>query len=147
MASRAADAALDGTDGNAADAGCLFIGEAGSADEHQGFALRQPAVAPRGQARDFSDIATDLAARTGLTARYVAAINKGAAGVLLKNAHADFSLPTDRVPELDVIWDAVCRAASAEVTDGREIPVPDGRGELQDRPVGRSDYSAWAPRD
>lgn len=33
------------------------------------------------------------------------------------------------------------------VTDGREIPVPDGRGELQDRPVGRSDYSAWAPRD
>ncbi|WBY03218.1 molybdopterin-dependent oxidoreductase [Ramlibacter tataouinensis] len=89
--------------------------------EHQGFALRQPAVAPRGQARDFTDIATELAARTGLTDRYVAAINKGAAGVPLKNPHGDFSLPADRVPELEVIWDAVCRAASAELTEGREI--------------------------
>jgi phenylacetyl-CoA:acceptor oxidoreductase len=29
--------------------------------DHEGFALRQPAVAPRGQARDFTDIATELA--------------------------------------------------------------------------------------
>src|SRR5262245_22801111 len=39
MASRAAHPALDGADGDAADAGCLLIGEAGSADEHQGLAL------------------------------------------------------------------------------------------------------------
>ena len=35
--------------------------------DHEGFALRQPAIAPRGQARDFTDIATDLAARCGFS--------------------------------------------------------------------------------
>ena len=34
--------------------------------DHQGFALRQPVVAPRGEARDFTEIATELARRTGL---------------------------------------------------------------------------------
>lgn len=84
--------------------------------QHEGFALRQPAVEPRGQARDLTDVATELAARTGLTARYVAAINKGACGVPL----AGHGLPTDRSPTREQIWDAVCRAASAEVSGGRE---------------------------
>ena len=35
--------------------------------DHEGFALRQPVVAAQGEARDFTDIATELAARTGLT--------------------------------------------------------------------------------
>ena len=52
--------------------------------DHQGFALRQPVVAARGEARDFTEIASELAQRTGLTANYVAAINKGAGGVPLK---------------------------------------------------------------
>ncbi len=60
--------------------------------DHQGFALRQPAVAPHGQARDFTDIATELAHRTGLSEKYYAAINKGAGGVPLKSEHGDFSL-------------------------------------------------------
>jgi phenylacetyl-CoA:acceptor oxidoreductase len=88
--------------------------------QHEGFALRQPAVAPRGQARDMSDVASELAERTGLTAKYVAAINKGACGVALAHEHGDQSLPTDRPPTREAIWDAVCRAASAEVSDGRE---------------------------
>ncbi|HEX5632679.1 MAG TPA: molybdopterin-dependent oxidoreductase, partial [Gemmatimonadales bacterium] len=86
--------------------------------DHEGFALRQPAVAPRGDARDFTDIATELAARTGLTAAYNAAINKGAAGVPLTSAHADHSLALDARHDRETIWDAVCRAASAELTDG-----------------------------
>jgi len=88
--------------------------------DHEGFALRQPVVEPRGETRDFTDIATELAARTGLTAGYNAAINKGAAGVPLKGAHADHSLPLDRRHDREAIWDAVCRAASAELTDGAE---------------------------
>jgi phenylacetyl-CoA:acceptor oxidoreductase len=87
---------------------------------HQGFALRQPVVAAHGAARDFTDIATELAQRTGLTAKYVAAINKGAGGVPLKNAHGDFSLDTGEVHSCEKIWDAVCRAASAEVTEGAQ---------------------------
>jgi phenylacetyl-CoA:acceptor oxidoreductase len=88
---------------------------------HQGFALRQPALAPRGEARDFTDIATELARRTGLLGKYNASINKGAAGVPLKNAHGDFSLDLECAHTRETIWDAVCRAASAELTDGAEI--------------------------
>jgi phenylacetyl-CoA:acceptor oxidoreductase len=88
--------------------------------DHEGFALRQPAVAPRGEARDFTDIATELASRTGLTSGYNAAINKGAAGIPLRGEHADNSLALDRSHSRDAIWDAVCRAASAELSDGAE---------------------------
>ncbi|UCE31335.1 MAG: molybdopterin-dependent oxidoreductase, partial [Burkholderiales bacterium] len=89
--------------------------------EHEGFALRQPAIAVRGQARDFTDIAGELAERTGLTEPYMAAINHGACGVALAGAQGDFSLPTDRIPEREAIWDAVCRAASSEVSKGTEV--------------------------
>ena len=85
-----------------------------------GFALRQPVVATRGEARDFSAIATDLAQRTGLLDKYNASINKGAAGVPLKGAHWDVSLAPEKAHTPEVIWEAVCRAASAELTDGRE---------------------------
>ncbi len=84
--------------------------------DHEGFALRQPAVAARGEARDFTDIATELAARTGLLEKYYASINKGALGVSLKQ----FSLEEKSFVTAETIWDRVCRAASAELTDGRE---------------------------
>jgi len=80
--------------------------------DHEGFALRQPAIAPRGAARDFTDIATDLAARCGLTEKYNASINKGALGVPLK----DFSIAENAIPKSAEIWDRVCRAASTELT-------------------------------
>ena len=86
--------------------------------DHQGYALRQPVVATQGQARDFTDIATELARRTGLAEKYVAAINKGAGGVPLKGEHGDFSLDPQRSHSREEIWDAVCRAASAELSDG-----------------------------
>jgi len=110
--------------------------------DHQGFALRQPVVAPRGEARDFTEVATELAARTGLTDKYVASINKGAAGVPLKNPHGDFSLPTGQVPGREAIWDAVCRAASAELTGGAETHGLDWWKEkgLATRPFPRSEW-------
>ena len=79
--------------------------------QHEGFALRQPAIAPRAEARDFTDIATDLAARCGLTEKYNASINKGALGVPLK----DFSIPEKAILKTEQIWDAVCKAASTEL--------------------------------
>jgi phenylacetyl-CoA:acceptor oxidoreductase len=89
--------------------------------DHQGFALRQPVVDAAGEARDMTDVATELAKRTGLLDKYNAAINRGAAGVPLANAHGDFSLPVDAAHSRDAIWDAVCKAASAELSGGREI--------------------------
>ncbi|HVL58834.1 MAG TPA: molybdopterin-dependent oxidoreductase, partial [Burkholderiaceae bacterium] len=84
----------------------------------QGFALRQPAVAPRGESRDFTDIATELARRCGLLAKYNASINRGAAGVPLKTGTYDYALDPHRAHGRERIWDAVCRAASHELTDG-----------------------------
>ncbi len=88
--------------------------------KHEGYALRQPVVAPQADARDFTDIATELARRTGLLERYHASINRGAAGVALKGDKWDFSLEPARTYSRDEIWDAVCRAASAELTGGAE---------------------------
>lgn len=110
--------------------------------QHEGFALRQPAVAARGQARDFTEVASELAERTGLTAKYVAAINKGACGMPLKQEHGDRSLPTDRAPTREAVWDAVCRAASLEVSEGRDEQGLDWWREhgLMTRPFSQS---AW----
>jgi phenylacetyl-CoA:acceptor oxidoreductase len=84
--------------------------------DHEGFALRQPAIAPRGGARDFTDIATALAERTGLLEPYNAAINKGTLGVPLR----DFALEVSQPHGVEEIWDAVCKAASRELTNGAE---------------------------
>jgi phenylacetyl-CoA:acceptor oxidoreductase len=84
--------------------------------DHEGFALRQPVAPPRGAARDFTDIATALAERTGLLEKYHAAINKGALGIALGTHALDAASP-HRAEE---IWDAVCKAASAELTGGAE---------------------------
>jgi phenylacetyl-CoA:acceptor oxidoreductase len=89
--------------------------------DHEGFALRQPIVAPRGQARDFTDICTELAERCGILEKYNAAINRGTCGVALKSAHGDFSLDPTRSHGRDAIWDAACKAASAQLTEGREV--------------------------
>jgi phenylacetyl-CoA:acceptor oxidoreductase len=110
--------------------------------DQEGFALRQPAVAARGQARDFTDIATELAWRTGLIEPYNAAINRGAAGVPLKTARYDFSLAPAARHGKDEIWDAVCRAASAEVTDGAASDGLDWYKEhgFRTRPFPRRDW-------
>ena len=88
--------------------------------EHQGFALRDPASEPMGEARDFTWIATQLAKGTGLLEKYNAAINKGAAGVRLFGEHFDHSLDVEQEHSVEQVWDAVCKAASAELTDGTE---------------------------
>jgi phenylacetyl-CoA:acceptor oxidoreductase len=88
--------------------------------DYQGFALRDPAVSPQGETRDFTWIATELAKRTGLLAEYNSAINKGAAGVKLSGPNYDFSLDPAKQHDVERIWDATCRAASAELTDGVE---------------------------
>ena len=87
----------------------------------RGVLLRQPAVAPRGDSRDFSWIATELARRSGLLTEYVERINRGAALLPLKGEGWDFSLPADRAPAVDAIWDAVCKAATAELSGGAEV--------------------------
>lgn len=88
--------------------------------EHQGFALRDPAAKPMGEARDFTWIATQLAKGTGLLAKYNEGINKGAAGVRFFGDGYDFSLDPEVEHSVEEIWDHACKAASAELTGGAE---------------------------
>jgi phenylacetyl-CoA:acceptor oxidoreductase len=105
----------------------------------EGVALRQPAVEPQGDNRDFTDIATELAARTGLLDRYNQAIGKGAAGVPLRGEGYDFSLDPETKYPAEEIWDRVCQAASAELTDGAETQGLDWYREhgFRTRPISR----------
>lgn len=89
--------------------------------KHEGWAIRQPAVEPAVDCRDMTDIATELARRSGLLEAYNAAINRGAAGVKLKTDAYDYSLDVTREHGRDLIWDAVCRAASHGLSDGQEV--------------------------
>ena len=108
------------------------IGGTGSAEQfwrHQGWALRQPAVAPAGECRDMSDIATELARRTGLLKRYNEAINRGAAGMALRGEGFDYALDPETAHDSRTIWNAVARAASHEVSGGSEVRDLDWFGE------------------
>ncbi len=110
--------------------------------DREGFALRQPAVEARGQARDFTDIATELARRVGLLEKYNASINHGAAGAPLAGRDWDFSLDTSVEHSREEIWDAVCRAASAEISEGRQVHGLDWFSEhgLMTRPFAKTDW-------
>ncbi len=110
--------------------------------KHEGYALRQPVVAPKVDARDFTDIATELAKRTGLLERYNASINRGAAGVPLRGNEWNFSLEENKTYTRDEIWDAVCRSASAELTGGKETHGLDWWKEhgLRVKPFPQSDW-------
>ena len=88
---------------------------------YEGFGLRQKMVEPEGDQKDMSDIATELARRTGLLEKYNKAINRGAAGVALSGENYDFSLDVERPYESEEIWDAVCKSASAELSEGKEV--------------------------
>jgi len=83
--------------------------------------LRQKAVEPQGDARDFSWISTELAKRTNLLPQYVQQLNRGISGVSpLKGEGYDFSLDPHKEPQPEEIWDAVCRAATVTLSEGKE---------------------------
>lgn len=100
------------------------IGGTGSGEQfwhHQGWAVRQPAVAPVGVCMDMSDIATQLARRTGLLKQYNEAINRGSVAVKLQTDDYDYTLEPEKEHTATEIWNAVARAASHELTDGKEV--------------------------
>lgn len=86
--------------------------------ESEGWVLRQPVIQPRGDTRSFDWIATEIAKRLGILHAFNEAINEGACGLPLKTDRYDFSLDPDREHDSDAIWDAMCRAASFEVSAG-----------------------------
>jgi phenylacetyl-CoA:acceptor oxidoreductase len=89
--------------------------------DHQGFILRQPVVDPQGDTRDFTWISTELARRVGILGEYNSAINRGAGSVPLKGEGFDFTLDPAVPHEVDEIWDAACKAATAELSGSADV--------------------------
>jgi phenylacetyl-CoA:acceptor oxidoreductase len=88
--------------------------------ESEGWVLRQKVVEPRGEAKEFTWFTNELAKRTGLLEQYNTMINYGVCGIPLKTEAYDFSLDP-KVPHAEEeVWDAVCRAASFDLTGGKE---------------------------
>ncbi len=86
---------------------------------HTGWALRQPVAPPPCDTRDLTDIATELAARTGILDEYLAAVNRGAGTTIpLRGDGYDLSFGAGETPRADEIWDRVCRAATRSLTGG-----------------------------
>ena len=88
---------------------------------HEGWAVRQPVGDPVVDCRDMTDIATELAQRTGLLKEYNAAINRGAAGMKLRTEAFDYALDEDEAHPSEEVWDRVAMAASHEMTGGTEV--------------------------
>lgn len=100
------------------------IGGTGSGEQfwhHQGWAIRQSVVPPAGECRDMTDIATELAKRTGILRRYNESINRGSAATALKTEAFDYSLDPDVAHTAEEIWNAVAKAASHELSEGKEV--------------------------
>jgi phenylacetyl-CoA:acceptor oxidoreductase len=91
--------------------------------KHEGWAIRQPAVEPLHDTMDLTDVATALAERSGILDRYVESINKGAAGMALRDRKGrfDYSLDPHQAPAREAVWDAVCKAASDDLSGGEEV--------------------------
>ncbi|MBN8477105.1 molybdopterin-dependent oxidoreductase [Sulfuritalea sp.] len=87
---------------------------------HDGVALRQNVTELPGEVKDMSDIGTELAKRVGILKEYNRAINGGVLSIKLRGPNYDFSLDEAEPHSTETIWDAVCKAASAELTDGKE---------------------------
>ena len=88
--------------------------------ETEGWALRQAVVAPQHEAKEFSWIANELARRTDLLEAYNSVINDGSCGMPLKGEGYDFSLDITKENSQEEIWDAMCKAASFDLTEGKE---------------------------
>lgn len=89
---------------------------------HAGWAIRQKAIEPLHDTRDITDVATRFALEAGIFDEYIDAVNKGAAGFrLAREGKYDFALPKDKVPESEEVWDAMCKSASWDMTDGKEV--------------------------
>lgn len=87
--------------------------------EYVGVAIRQPVAEPPFNTMDLTDIATELADRTGLLREYNTAINRGILGFKLKTPTYDYSLDPERKYKAEEIWDRVCRAATMTLSNGR----------------------------
>ncbi len=87
----------------------------------QGWTIRQPAVESPVDSMDMTDIATELAKRSGILDKYNNAINRGAHGARLVTDDYDYGLELEQAYGVEEIWDKTAKAASHELSGGEEV--------------------------
>jgi phenylacetyl-CoA:acceptor oxidoreductase len=89
--------------------------------EHRGYALKQPVVEPQHDTIELTNLWTELMDELDLLETYNENINRGyLLGVPLQSEEYDYSLDPAETHSHEEIWDRVCQAATAKLTDGEE---------------------------
>lgn len=90
---------------------------------HIGWAIRQPVTTdPLFNTMDMTEIATRLAARSGILAEYNEALNNGnGVGVSLKKFYPDGVLNPDREYSVEEIWERAARATTMEASGRKDM--------------------------
>ncbi|MFN0304229.1 MAG: molybdopterin-dependent oxidoreductase [Burkholderiales bacterium] len=89
--------------------------------KHEGWAIRQPVIDNAVDCMDLTDISTALAKRSGILEQYNAAINRGAAGMGLRSKTFDYSIDTTVPHSREMIWNAIAKAASHDLSKGEAV--------------------------
>src|SRR5690606_6849121 len=89
--------------------------------KHEGWAVRQPVAEKVVDCMDMTDISTELAKRSGILKEYNEAINKGAAGMRLFSNQFNYALDPEKPHACGEVWDAVAKAASHDLSGGKEV--------------------------
>jgi phenylacetyl-CoA:acceptor oxidoreductase len=89
--------------------------------KHEGWAIRQPVADKVVDSMDLTDISTELARRSGILKEYNDAINKGAGGMRLFSNKFNYALDPETPHTCEEIWDATAKAASHDLSDGKEV--------------------------
>lgn len=89
--------------------------------KHEGWAVRQAVAEKVVDTMDMTQIATELSKRSGILEAYNNAINRGAAGMGLRGKTFDYALDPAVEHSVDAIWDAVAKAASHDLSEGKDV--------------------------
>jgi phenylacetyl-CoA:acceptor oxidoreductase len=90
--------------------------------DHYGYILKQPVVEPVYNTMDATDIIVMLMDKLGLRKEFNSRVNRGSGtGVPLSSENYDFRLEEDKKYRPEEIWDRICKAATAMLSNGKEI--------------------------
>ncbi|MFQ5918185.1 MAG: molybdopterin dinucleotide binding domain-containing protein, partial [Candidatus Binatia bacterium] len=90
--------------------------------DYYGYILKQPVVKPVHSTMAMADIIVELVDRLGLLQQFNSRLNKGSGtGIPLSGKGYDFSLEENRKYRSEEILDRICKAATAMLSDGKEI--------------------------
>jgi phenylacetyl-CoA:acceptor oxidoreductase len=87
-----------------------------------GFILKQPVVKPVYNTKDMTEIIIELMDKLGALKEFISRLNRGSGtGIPLSGKNYDFRLDESKKPTLEEVWDRICKAATAMLSDGKEV--------------------------